>query len=171
MKSFATFSEVRKQHYVSTDIAVEWAGLAASVPQRAHRLGTVIRFARYLHAEDECHEVPPAVFGAENWPRPTPYILTGEQIQQLVAAASQLKYRICAATYPALFSLLACTGLRVSEATQLQLDDITRVICRRPSGELHEGFGTAAWTRSTTGLRVRYTPVGYSCTAVYRRRE
>ena len=125
LKSFAAFSEVRKQHYVSTGIAVEWAGLASSVPRRACRLGMVIRLARYLRAEDERHDVPPAVFGAEKSPRPTPYILTLEQIQQLVAAASHLTYRICPATYPTLFSLLACTGLRVSEATQLRFDDIT----------------------------------------------
>ena len=125
LKSFAAFSEVRKRHYVSTGIAVEWAGLASSVPRRACRLGMVIRLARYLRAEDERHDVPPAVFGAEKSPRPTPYILTLEQIQQLVAAASHLTYRICPATYPTLFSLLACTGLRVSEATQLRFDDIT----------------------------------------------
>jgi len=125
LKSFATFSEIRKQHYVSVDIAVEWAGLASSVPQRARRLGSVIRLARYLRAEDERHEVPPAVFGAEKWPRPSPYILTREQIWQLVNATSQLKYRICAATYTTLFSLLACTGLRVSEAIHLRFDDIT----------------------------------------------
>lgn len=125
LKSFAAFSEARKQHYVSTDVAIEWAGLARSVAQRARRLGMVIRLARYLRAEDEHHEVPPAVFGAETLPRPTPYILTGEQIQQLVTATSRSKYRICRATYRALFSLLACTGLRVSEVIQLRLDDIT----------------------------------------------
>ena len=125
LKNFGAFSEVRTQHYVSTDIAVEWAGLASSVPQRARRLGIVIRLARYLRAEDERHVVPPAVFGPEKSPRPTPYILTGEQIRQLLTAASQLKYRICVATYPTLFSLLACTGLRVSEAIQLRFDDIT----------------------------------------------
>lgn len=125
LKSFAAFSEARKQRYVSTDIAIEWAGLARSVAQCARRLGMLIRLARYLRAEDERHEVPPAVFGAETLPRPTPYILTGEQIQQLVTATSRSKYRICRATYRALFSLLACTGLRVSEAIQLRLDDIT----------------------------------------------
>ena len=125
LSSFAAFSEARKRHYVSTDIAIEWAGLARSVPQRARRLGMVIRLARYLRAEDERHEVPPAVFGAETLPRPTPYILTEEQISQLITAASQSKYRICRATYRALFSLLACTGMRVSEATQLRLDDIS----------------------------------------------
>jgi integrase/recombinase XerD len=125
LKSFAAFSEARKQRYVSTEIAIEWAGLARSVPQRARRLGIVIRFARYLRAEDDRHEIPPAVFGAEKLPRPTPYIPTVKQIRQLVAAGSQSRYRICGATYRTLFSLLACTGLRVSEAIQLRFDDIT----------------------------------------------
>ena len=125
LKSFAAFSEARKQRYVSTEIAIEWAGLASSVPQRARRLGIVIRFARYLRAEDGRHQVPPAVFGAEKRPRPTPYIPTLKQIGQLIATASQSRYRICGATYSTLFSLLACTGLRVSEALQLRFDDIT----------------------------------------------
>src|SRR5215469_6356578 len=125
LKSFAAFSEAREKCYVSSDIAIEWAGLSRSVPQRARRLGTVIRFARYLRAENERHEVPPAIFGAEKLPRPTPYVLTGEQIQQVVTKAAQSRYRICGATYRTLFSLLACTGLRVSEAIQLRFDDIT----------------------------------------------
>ena len=117
LSSFAAFSEARKRHYVSTDIAIEWAGLARSVSQRARRLGTVIRFARYLRAEDEHHEVPPAIFGVEKPPRPTPYILTPEQIRQLIDAASRSGYRTFRRpTYSTLFSLLACTGLRVSEA-------------------------------------------------------
>ena len=125
LKSFAAFSRARKQHYVSTDIAIEWAGLAPSVPQRARRLGIVIRFARYLRAEDVRHEVPPAVFGRDRRPRPTPYILTHKQIQQVVIAASRSRYRPCRPTYSTLFSLLSCTGLRVSEAIHLRLDDIT----------------------------------------------
>jgi integrase/recombinase XerD len=125
LKSFAAFSEARKQHHVSAKIAIEWAGLAPSLPQRARRLGIIIRLARYLRAEDERHEVPPAVFGAERRPRSTPYILTTEQIRQLIDAASQTRPRLARATYRTLFSLLTCTGLRVSEATQLRLDDIT----------------------------------------------
>jgi integrase/recombinase XerD len=125
LKSFAAFSAAKKQHYVSTVIAIEWAGLACSAPQRARRLGTVIRLARYLCAEDERHEVPKPVFGAEKRPRPAPYILAGKQIQQLIAAAAQARRRMCGATFSTLFSLLACTGLRVSEATHLQFDDIT----------------------------------------------
>lgn len=125
LKGFAAFSEARKRHYVSTELALEWAGLARAMPQRARRLGIIIRFARYLRAEDGRHEIPPAVFGRERPLRRTPYIMTAEQIRQLIKAALRTRPRLARATYSTLFSLLACTGLRVSEATRLRLDDIT----------------------------------------------
>lgn len=126
LKSFVAFAEARGQHTVSSDVAIEWAGSARVVTQRARRLGTVIRFARYLHAEDGRHEVPPTIFGAEKSPRPTPYILTAKDIRQLVHAASQSgSPTIRRATYSTFFSVLACTGLRVSEAIRLRFDDIT----------------------------------------------
>ncbi len=126
LKSFAGFSEARGQHYVSAALAIEWAGLARQVTQRARRLGIVIRFARYLHAEDQRHEVPHAIFGAEKSSRPTPYILTAEDIGQLVHAVSRSGAdTLRRATYRTFFALLACTGLRVSEAIRLRFDDIT----------------------------------------------
>lgn len=126
LKSFAAFSEARGESYVRTPLAIEWAGLARQVPQRARRLGRVIRFARYVRAEDDRHEIPPAVFGAETRPRPVPYLLSPDQIRQLVQAASRSGYRtLRRATYRTLFALLACTGLRVSEAIRLRVPDIT----------------------------------------------
>ena len=65
LSSFAAFSEARKRHYVSTDIAIEWAGLTRSVPQRARRLGMVIRLARYLRAENRWRHLMTFVLGAE----------------------------------------------------------------------------------------------------------
>src|SRR5215510_15194012 len=94
--------------------------------QRARRLGTIIRFARYVRAEDPRHQVPSPIFGAEKLPRRAPYILTLDQIRQLIEAASRLGYRtLRRATYSTLFALLSCTGLRVSEAIRLRYDDIT----------------------------------------------
>lgn len=126
LKSFAAFAEGRGHHHIRSAIAIEWARLGQSRLQRARRLGTVIRFARYVHAEDERHEVPPAIFGTENARRPTPYILTTTDIQRLICgAAASMSRAICGATYSTLFALLACTGLRVSEAIRLRMDDIT----------------------------------------------
>jgi integrase len=66
------------------------------------------------------------VFGKEGRPRPTPYILSDEQICQIIQLASQSGYRtLRRQIYSTFFALLACTGLRVSEAIRLKYDDIT----------------------------------------------
>jgi integrase len=127
LQSFAAFSDAVGKHYVSSEIAIEWAGSARSLAQRACRLGQVIRFARYIRAEDQRHEIPPAVFGSENRPRPIPYIFSMDDIRRLVQAASELDRRNAfrGYTYSTFFALLACTGLRVSEAIRLCFQDIT----------------------------------------------
>jgi integrase len=127
LRSFAIFSDERAKHHVCSDVAIEWAGLADSVDQRARRLGQVIRFSRYIRAEDPSHELPPPVFGSEKRLRPIPYIFSREDIWRLVRAASESGYRsLRRKTYSTLFALLACTGLRVSEAIKLRFEDITR---------------------------------------------
>lgn len=126
LRTFAIFSEARGKHHICSEIAIEWAGLSKSLHQRARRLGEVIRFARYVRAEDQSHEVPPPFFGSERRPRPIPYIFSQENIQLLIQAVSQSGYRsLRRQTYSTLFSLLACTGLRISEAIRLRFDDIT----------------------------------------------
>ncbi len=126
LRSFASYSDDRGKHYVCSKVAIEWAGLGPSVHQCARRLGQVIRFARYARLEDQSHELPPAVFGKENRPRPIPYIFSQDNIQRLVQAASELGcHSFRRKTYSTLFALLACTGLRVSEAIMLRFEDIT----------------------------------------------
>lgn len=126
LQGFAAFSDARGHHHVRSDIAIEWARQARSARQRARRLGIVIRFARYVHAEDVCHEVPAPVLGSEQSRRPTPYIFSRADIPRLMQAASQSGYQtLRRATYSTLFGLLACTGLRLSEAIHLRYADIT----------------------------------------------
>lgn len=126
LRSFAAYSEARGLRYVNSQTAIEWARQVPSVHQRARRLGDVIRFAQYLHAEDARHEIPPAVFGSERRPRRPPYILSDEQIRRLVQLAAQSGYRtLRRQTYSTLFALLSCSGLRVSEAIRLRYNDIT----------------------------------------------
>jgi integrase len=126
LKGFTTFSEAKGQHYVCSETAIEWAGSARSVLQRARRLGAVIRFARYIRLEDQHHQVPPALFGSEKHCRPAPFIFSKDDILRLLHAASELgpdSFR--GHTYKTFLGLLACTGLRVSEAIRLRFDDIT----------------------------------------------
>ena len=126
LRSFVIFSDARGKHHVCPETAIEWAGLARSVHQRARRLGQVIRFTQYVRAEDPSHQLPQAVLGSERRPRPIPYIFSQDDIQRLIQAASQTGYRsLRRQTYSTLFALLACTGLRVSEAIRLRFEDIT----------------------------------------------
>lgn len=127
LQSFAKYSDAADKSYICTETAIQWAGLARSVTARARRLGQVIRLARYLRAEDKRHEIPPAVFGCEKGPRPVPYIFSEDNIKRLVQAASELGRRnpFRGQTYSAFFALLACTGLRLSEAIKLRFEDVT----------------------------------------------
>jgi integrase len=127
LESFAAFADSRDQASIRTQTVLEWAALAPSVRQRHDRLLTVRRFALSLQAENASHEVPPAdVFGRARSKRKC-HIFTPEEIKRLLHAASQLAPRgsIRPATYTTLFSLLAATGLRISEALKLQLSDMT----------------------------------------------
>jgi integrase len=127
LQSFATFSDASGKQHLCSETAIAWAGSAQSLVQRARRLGHVIRFARYIRAEDQHHELPPTIFGSEKGPRPVPYIFSKENIQRLVQAASELGRRDAfrGQTSGTFFALLACTGLRVSEAIRLCFQDIT----------------------------------------------
>jgi len=126
LKSFADYSDAKGFQHLRAEVAIEWAATVASVFQRARRLADVIRLARYLHAENACHEIPFAVFGSERRPRRPPYILSNEQISRLIELASESGYRtLRRQTYSTLFALLSCTGLRVSEAIRLRYADIT----------------------------------------------
>ncbi len=126
LQGFATFSDARGHHHIRSDIAIEWARQARSTRQRARRLGIVIRFARYIRAEDGRHELPAAVLGPRQ-PRGRSPIFFPAAIQQLMQAAPRSGYRtLRRATYSTLFGLLACTGLRLSEAIHLRYADITQ---------------------------------------------
>jgi integrase len=75
-------------------------------------------FARYPHALDPAHEIPPpGLLGAPR--RPTPYIYTPGEIADVLAAARRLRPPLRAVTQTALLGLLAATGMRSGEAMAL----------------------------------------------------
>jgi integrase len=87
--------------------------------------------ARYLHAEDDRHEIPPQ----EPFPRHTtqrrpPFLFTPADVELLVRAARTLtpEGSLQPYIYNTLFGLLASTGLRISEALNLRIEDV------RPDG-------------------------------------
>lgn len=125
LRRFAAFSDARGEGHVRSHIAIEWAGLAGTIHQKARRLNHVIRFSRYMHAEDQSHEVPPPVFGSERRDRPTPYIVSPEDVARLIRSIAQSSRPFRRQTYATLVALLSCTGMRISEAIGLRLEDIT----------------------------------------------
>jgi integrase/recombinase XerD len=105
----------------TTQAVVEWAMLPQDVhPNRwKQRLDAARGFARYLAASDPAAEVPPAGLLAARPNRHQPYIFTRQEIGTLLAAAGQHRWHLPAVTYPALFGLIAATGMRLSEAVRL----------------------------------------------------
>jgi integrase/recombinase XerD len=111
---------------LTTELALAWATRSVGVqPFRwKARLSMVRGFARYLHALDPVHEVPPADPLAYRRPRPTPQLYTQAQIVALLRAADGLRPPLRARTYRTMFGLLAVSGLRVGEAIRLDRDDL-----------------------------------------------
>jgi integrase len=128
LRSFARYAAPLREDHLTASSALAWASQSTSARQRAKRLTVLIGFARFLHAEDPCHEIPPRTLICPPTPRPPPYILTQDEIQRLADAASELPPRrsLRPLTFHTLFSLLAVTGLRISEALELRIGDFTR---------------------------------------------
>ncbi len=127
LRNFARFALARGDTHIVAATAVDWASLTTSEAQRRNRLHTVIRFARFMAAEDSRHEIPPEGIFWGRRQRPMPYIFSDDEIEQLLSAASRLgpPGSLRPQTYSTLFGLLAVTGMRVSEARNLHLHDVT----------------------------------------------
>lgn len=133
LQSFASFAGLQGECHVRTETALTWAAQAASPAHRKNRLLLVRGFARHMRAEDPHHEVPPAdAFGKPKKWRRTPHIYSTDEIRRLIEAAFRLTPAgsLRPMVYGTLFALLAATGLRISEALHLQVEDLT------PSGLL-----------------------------------
>jgi integrase/recombinase XerD len=127
LRSFAQFAAARQQTHVRTATAIAWASESESVAQRHRRYQTVCRFVRYIRLEDKRHELPPTNHFGYRKTRRVPYIYSRVEIDRLILAATQLPPpdSLRPQTYAALFSLLAATGLRISEALGLLVSDVT----------------------------------------------
>jgi integrase/recombinase XerD len=110
----------------TVEAALGWATAPQDVqPWRwKQRLSIVRGFARYLHGLDPTVAVPPSDLLVYRRHRPTPYVMSDTDIDRLLSAASQRPRPLTAATYHTLIGLLAVTGMRISEAVGLDIDDV-----------------------------------------------
>ena len=127
LRSFASFASDQKQTYIRTATAIRWASQARSLAQRHTRYQTVCLLAQYLCLEDSRHESPPTNYFGYRKARRVPHIYSRDEIEGLVLAAKRLPSfnSLRPKTYATLISLLAATGLRISEALHLLVSDIT----------------------------------------------
>ena len=111
---------------VTSELAIAWARLPAHTQPNhwAQRLAIARGFARYLRALDPATEVPPAGVFPTRRHRPTPFLWSQRDICRLLESTRALRPALRAATYQALFGLLATCGMRVGEAVGLDRDDV-----------------------------------------------
>jgi integrase/recombinase XerD len=143
---------------VTTELAVRWARLPVGVHPNhwSKRLRVARGFAAYLHTLDPTTEIPPGDIFPHRRQRATPYLYSPEDICRLLKEARQLRHPMRAASYEALFGLLAVSGMRIGEAVALDREDV----------DLDAGLITI---RKAKGDRVRLVPLHpTSCDALRR---
>jgi len=125
--SYAAFATAVGDTHIVSRTAINWASRASSEDSRARSLDILIRFARFVRAEDDRHEIPADKVFCGRWHRRTSYIFSDREIVQILHHADCLSPpdSLRPHTYRTLFGLLASTGLRISEALSLRLEDIT----------------------------------------------
>ena len=128
LANFVRFAERHGDEFIRVARVIEWVVQAPSPPQRRNRLLAARRFGLSLQAEDPRHEVPaPDAIGRGLFKRRTPYIYTPREVAALMKAAAGLRPSgsIRPLMYSTLFGLIAATGMRISEALALRIEDAT----------------------------------------------
>ena len=126
LRKFVKYMQQQQASIVTTALALDWAtqsNNAAPITHAKHLL--ILRgFARYLHASDPRHEVPPVDLIPYHTVRYQPYIYSDKDVTALLVAALGIHHPLMASTYTTLFGLLAVTGMRLGEALALDVDDV-----------------------------------------------
>lgn len=125
---FCTWLEGQGQPQTFTiDDAVTWARLNTDAHPSwwATRLSLVRRFAAYLNATGVDVPIIPRGLLAAKKPRAVPFIYSQDDINALLTACdSTFANQRVAATVRTVIGLLISTGLRISEALNLRVEDI-----------------------------------------------
>ncbi len=127
LRNFARYADQLGHRGALTNrLAISWACLpkAANRLYWARRLEIVRTFARHLVITEPKTQIPPRHLFGPAHRRPSPHLYSPAQVQQLLRRAGTLKGRLWPHTWQTLIGLLACTGLRISEAVHLRPSDV-----------------------------------------------
>ncbi len=127
--TFARFADqIKHRGAITTELALQWARLPENTTPlyQARRLEVVRCFAKYRAIFDPNTQIPPDGILGPAHRRTQPYIYSDQQIAQLLRATAKLSPigGLRPRTYGTLFGLLACSGLRISEALALTRRDV-----------------------------------------------
>ena len=151
LQKFGKFADAtRHQGPLTIELALRWAQLPAGCDRLycARRLEIVRCFARYLAITEPNTQIPPQHLLGPAHRRSTPFIYSESDVNALVVAAGKLSPSkgLRPRTYATLVGLLACTGLRISEALHLT----------RADADLKQGVLTI---RETKFRKTRLVPI------------
>lgn len=122
--AFARFADARKRGPLSVPLAVAWAQSTPSKSQITwgRRLEIVRPFATWLYQHDHRTEIPPCRYFGRVHRRLPPHVYSDLEVLQLLRGAARLPPHrgLRPVSVATLFGLLACTGMRVSEALALR---------------------------------------------------
>ncbi len=124
---YAEHADARGDEFVRINSVLDWAGTATSVGAAQRRLSIIRGLAVSLHVGDDRHEVPHRdALGKSKRIRPPPRIPSQEEIRKIMTEALSLgpSGSLTPLTFHTIIGLIACTGLRRSEAAGLLLGDL-----------------------------------------------
>jgi len=125
--NFARYADaVGHRGPLTRQLAIRWACLPKQAERVywARRLAAVRTFAKHLVLTEPNTQLPPRHLFGPAYRRHPPHLYSSEQIQHLLRHARQLTGRMRPHTFQTLLCLLACTGLRISEALNLKASDV-----------------------------------------------
>lgn len=160
LDAFVAWMEEAGEPTIRRDLATAWASQFSRSTVLEY-LNYVRQFAEHVAWFDPATEVPildARPYGAH---RPRPLIFTSQQIDTLLAVAGRLTPQVRAASWQTLLGLLTVTGMRISEARNLDDDDLT-------GDESGDGSGWAAVTDTKFG-KSRLVPLHATTMTAIRR--
>lgn len=136
--SFARFADSKGYTgALDTVIAIRWAKEDSAIDDPftwARRLESLRPFAAFLVANEPTTSFPAVNPFGRSKRRLAPHIFTSTEVGSIIKASRQIRRARAAGTVmlPALVGLLAATGLRISEALSLTMQDVSL-----SSGDIH----------------------------------